>query len=367
MSCRGEELLHEGSATIDGFLNHFHRARDEIGARIPRLEQGGVVEDDGKDIVKIVRDAAGQRAEAFHLLRLDELLLEAFPLGIVKKINLEIAQVSLRIALPDKARGDVDGFAPRLPHLKLRAFNGAFQSHRLADFRPVPATAKKRREIRGQRILGRFETKRAGEGRVAGENRAVGANDEVAGQILVHEATVTFFASAQLAFRVFMGADVRVNLETPALGVCRGHRPMAGHAKRGAIAALLFQLSFPMSILQKALLDHAQRLEKLSLKESVHICPQCFLVRPAVGSLGPAIPVGDRALAIGEEDAVLREIEQLGLDVEMLARESELGASLRFPHRPRHDRSEMTQMLFKDKISRAGVERFDRLGLIECV
>ena len=50
----------------------------------------GIAEDNGEDVVKIMRDAAGQGTQAFHLLGLDKLLLEALAFGVVEKIALQL-------------------------------------------------------------------------------------------------------------------------------------------------------------------------------------------------------------------------------------------------------------------------------------
>ena len=62
----------------------------------PLFQPGGVAEDDGEDVVEIMRDAAGERAEAFHLLRLDELLLESLALGVVEEIALHFLELARR-------------------------------------------------------------------------------------------------------------------------------------------------------------------------------------------------------------------------------------------------------------------------------
>ena len=48
-----------------------------------------------ENIVEIVRDPAGQSAEPFHLLRLDELLLEPLTFRVVKQVDVQLAQLAL--------------------------------------------------------------------------------------------------------------------------------------------------------------------------------------------------------------------------------------------------------------------------------
>ena len=54
------------------------RARSGSSARARSSEQLAVAEDDGEQVVEVVRDAAGEPADRLHLLRLAELLLEPF-------------------------------------------------------------------------------------------------------------------------------------------------------------------------------------------------------------------------------------------------------------------------------------------------
>ena len=49
-------------------------ARDRIVGRELLEQQVGVAEDRGEQVVEVVRDAAGEPADRFHLLRLPELL-----------------------------------------------------------------------------------------------------------------------------------------------------------------------------------------------------------------------------------------------------------------------------------------------------
>ncbi len=71
-------------------------ARGRFGFGGEGLESVGVSQNDGEDIVEIVRDPACQSPQAFHFLRLDELLLESLSLGVVKQIDLQLRQSRLR-------------------------------------------------------------------------------------------------------------------------------------------------------------------------------------------------------------------------------------------------------------------------------
>jgi len=68
----------------------------------------GVTVDDREQVVEIVRDAAGQRAEAFHLLRLAQLVFEFFALGDIFPQTEEIRD----LAAGATHAGNLD----RLPH-----------------------------------------------------------------------------------------------------------------------------------------------------------------------------------------------------------------------------------------------------------
>src|SRR4029077_18033125 len=76
-----------------------------------------VAENDREDVIKVVRDTAGQRAETFHFLRLDQLLLETLSLGVVEKINVEIGKIALR-EISNKTRDDINRVAVALPHFQ---------------------------------------------------------------------------------------------------------------------------------------------------------------------------------------------------------------------------------------------------------
>ena len=59
------------------------RARERQQRRVPL--------DDGQDVVEIVRHAAGQLADRFHLLRLPQLCLQALPLGHITGVTMHHA------------------------------------------------------------------------------------------------------------------------------------------------------------------------------------------------------------------------------------------------------------------------------------
>ena len=65
-------------------LAHDRRVADRLGAL---ARQHHVAGDAGQDVVEVVRDAAGQLADRFHLLRLAQLALElgALDLGLAPR------------------------------------------------------------------------------------------------------------------------------------------------------------------------------------------------------------------------------------------------------------------------------------------
>src|SRR5881628_6299 len=86
---------------------------------LPILQPGGVAEDNAKDVVEVVRDSARKRAEAFHLLGLDKLLFEPFPLGVVEEISFQLGQLAGSIESSEKPCGHIQAVSVSLPHLEL--------------------------------------------------------------------------------------------------------------------------------------------------------------------------------------------------------------------------------------------------------
>ncbi len=71
-----EQLPYEGGAPLDGNRDGFKPLLDLGRVGFVALHQGGVPENDPENVIKIVRYPAGQGSDAFHLLRLPELLLQ---------------------------------------------------------------------------------------------------------------------------------------------------------------------------------------------------------------------------------------------------------------------------------------------------
>src|SRR5438270_11516130 len=64
----GKKLLDESSAALDGLLDDFDRAGAFARLQVGTLQLVGVAEDDGRDVVEVVRDPAREGAETFHCM-----------------------------------------------------------------------------------------------------------------------------------------------------------------------------------------------------------------------------------------------------------------------------------------------------------
>ena len=82
-AAEGEQLTRESRAAIDRLLD-FRRFVARGLARLQlHQQQVGRAHDAHQDVVEVVRDAAGQPADGFELLRLTQLFLERTALGDV--------------------------------------------------------------------------------------------------------------------------------------------------------------------------------------------------------------------------------------------------------------------------------------------
>ena len=73
-----EQLLRQRGRALAGLQDVAGIDAQRIGFVQPGDEQLRVAVDHRQQVVEVVRDAAGELADGFHLLRLDELLLELF-------------------------------------------------------------------------------------------------------------------------------------------------------------------------------------------------------------------------------------------------------------------------------------------------
>src|SRR5208282_2952926 len=88
LAAEGQQLPGEGGGALRGIGNFLRRpSQSHIGSET--LEQKlGVAGDHHQQVVKVVRDAAGEAADRFHFLRLTQLQLQHAGLGNVFHKNL---------------------------------------------------------------------------------------------------------------------------------------------------------------------------------------------------------------------------------------------------------------------------------------
>src|SRR5208282_1307022 len=123
LAAEGQQLPGEGGGALRGVGNFLRRpSQSDIGSET--LEQKlGVAGDHHQQVVKVVRDAAGEAADRFHLLRLTQLQFQGAGFSNVFHKNLEVASgVAVRnraagnaghdgrATLPDALRGQVVEF-----------------------------------------------------------------------------------------------------------------------------------------------------------------------------------------------------------------------------------------------------------------
>ena len=107
----GEQLPGELGRALDGPADLLERAAHGRASASFLLQHFDVAEDDHEDVVEVVRDAAGELADRFHLLRLAQLLLGQPPrlLGALRSVT---SMASNRAAVwpsnLDGARGHLD-------------------------------------------------------------------------------------------------------------------------------------------------------------------------------------------------------------------------------------------------------------------
>ena len=82
LPAEGDDLVHQVAAALTGLLD----LRQPGGGRVAGIQrllgQRPVAQDHRQDVVEVMRDAAGQRADGFHLLRLQQLAFQCHPPGL---------------------------------------------------------------------------------------------------------------------------------------------------------------------------------------------------------------------------------------------------------------------------------------------
>ena len=87
-----------------------------------------------------------------------------------------------------------------------------------------------------------------------------------------------------------------------------------------AVASDLLEFAFPMRLSAQRFLQIGCALGKNCLEEFVDIPSLDFLFLPTVDALRTTIPIGDRVLRVAQDDAVIREVEQVSLRDQMFLR-----------------------------------------------
>ena len=82
-AAEGQQLPRQPGAAIDRLLDLRRLVARRIVGRQLHQQQVGRAHDAHQDVVEVVRDAAGEAADRFELLRLPQLFLERAPLGDV--------------------------------------------------------------------------------------------------------------------------------------------------------------------------------------------------------------------------------------------------------------------------------------------
>ena len=73
LAAEGQQLLRQRRRALAGLQDLADVAAQRVGAReLVEHEQLRIADDHGEQVVEVVRDAAGELADGFHLLRLDE-------------------------------------------------------------------------------------------------------------------------------------------------------------------------------------------------------------------------------------------------------------------------------------------------------
>ncbi len=89
-----------------------------------------------------------------------------------------------------------------------------------------------------------------------------------------------------------------------------------------------------------------------------------FFARPAVEALRPAVPVGNFPRRIGDDDGVVREVEQLGVVEKFLAHIGEVALGAGFADDATDGENELGRVRLGNEIGRPGDERVVHLRWI---
>ena len=112
-AAEGEELAGEGAGALGGALNFGDLVCDGAFHGSGAEEEIAVAENGGEEIIEVVRDAAGELAEGFHLLRTDHLIVQLLARGDVHERADQAGGLALRVAFDRGALEDLQIIAVR--------------------------------------------------------------------------------------------------------------------------------------------------------------------------------------------------------------------------------------------------------------
>ena len=118
LAAEGEQLARQRGRAVGRFPDLPHIVRRPLVGLDPLEDQVGEADDGGEQVVEVVSDAAGQPADAFHLLRVPELILP---------IAKDAAGVPVAHRVADRA------LEVRREHVLLDVVGGALVQRRLVE------------------------------------------------------------------------------------------------------------------------------------------------------------------------------------------------------------------------------------------
>jgi hypothetical protein len=153
------------------------------------------------------------------------------------------------------------------------------------QLRGILAVAEERKEIRAQRIVHRGEPEAMHERGITRHDAAVGTHDDVAGEILIDEASIARLAATQRFLGFLLPGDVGIDLKAGRGSRVALQRPMAYHVNPGAVATNLDELAFPEWLRPQGRFDVSIRIRELRLQELIDVLADRFFLGPAVDPL----------------------------------------------------------------------------------
>ena len=144
----GKQMTHQRGGAVGTLANMFDILERGVGRPVVANQEVGRHHDGAKHVVEIVRDAAGERSDHLHLLRLGELVLQALLGGGVEGID----DGGLLIALLLLDRGDIEAGKAFAAALERGVDRGdlalALRGLADGDFEPKPVALGNDREDR---------------------------------------------------------------------------------------------------------------------------------------------------------------------------------------------------------------------------